>query len=50
MSQINKSLKKWINISGLNNALLNWSDFWTKEIIGEGATCLVYKAKYIRND
>lgn len=50
MNIITESLKNKINIKGFNNLLISLVDFKIKEIIGEGATSVVYKAKYIRNN
>ena len=50
MELIDKHLKKQINIKGINNQLINKDDFKFKKIIGDGATSIVYKAKYIRNE
>lgn len=50
MDLIDKKLKNSINVKNLKNKFLSQNDFKIKEIIGDGATCIVYKAKYLRTE
>ena len=50
MKILNENLINFINISKLKNSLININDFKIIKIIGEGATCIVYEAIYIRTN